>query len=219
MAWYRLGADLEEHPEKRFMARWRERAFYPGPVWHFDVPRWIPGPAGDRLATPILEAWWWGSPESKPIPHLDVSFDAPGIPGKLPRDLRLDNGSVVTLESILLEHHQVEVAPLETQPKPCLVIRLEFPAGHRCLVDPASLKGLKVVGYEHRLYSEAGKYTGLFWPVGPTEFKSLAGLGLLDLDRLREQAEKARNMLRMKLDPPTVESQIPKLPNVPPRAD
>jgi hypothetical protein len=217
MAWYRLGADLVEFPERKFMTRWRQRVFYPGPVWHFDVPRWIPGPAGDRLATPILEAWWTNA-EDRPQPHLDVPFDAAGDPGKLPRGLRLDDDRSVTLESTRLEHHRVEVAPLETLTKPCLVIRLAFPAGHRHLVDPASLKGLKVVGYEHRFYTEAGKYTGLFWPVTPPEFQRLTGLGLVDLDRLLENAEKSKATLRMKLVQPTEESPIPIPPIVPPRA-
>jgi hypothetical protein len=99
------------------------------------------------------------------------------------------------------------------------VVRLAFPAGHRCLVDPAALKlkGLKkIVGYEHRLYTRAGKYTGLFWPVNRPEFQNLTGLGLLDLDRLEKLAEKAKNTIRM--DFPKQQAQIPALPKVPLRA-
>ena len=76
MAWFRLGAEDVEHPEAQFMTRWRERVFYPGPVWQFDVPRWIPGPAGDRYATPVLKAWW-SNPESKLKPAYELRFGSP----------------------------------------------------------------------------------------------------------------------------------------------
>ena len=77
------------------------------------------------------------------------------------------------IESIVLEDHRVEVSPGEpAQLKPCLVVRLAFPANFPCLVDPSSLKGLQVIGHEHRIYSQAGKYTGLFWPVNQAEFQA-----------------------------------------------
>jgi hypothetical protein len=224
MAWYRLSADVENRPEKPLMTRWRERAYYPGPVWHFDVPGWILRQAPDRPASPILEAWWC-DPDEKPQPHLTVKFDKPGAPGALSRKLRLDDGGFVTIESIVQEDHRVEVAPNELKTMPCLVVRLEFPAGHRCLVDPDSLRWVNevnVVGHEHRLYSQAGKYTGVFWPVNPPKFKQLTGLGLLDLDRLLKQAVEARNTVRMLpevLGPPTEEDRIPDPPRVLPRAD
>jgi hypothetical protein len=218
MAWFRLGAEDVEHPETRFMTRWRERVFYPGPVWQFDVPRWIPGPAGDRFAAPVLKAWW-SNPESKLEPASELRFDPPGNLGEVPRGVRLGEGKTVIIESIGLEDHRVEVAPGEpTQSKPCLVVRLAFSGDYPCLVDPASLSGLQIVGHEHRVYSQAGKYTGLFWPVNPPQFQRLAGLGLIALDEFRGQADK-KNMLEIKLGQPTVESQIPAPPNVPLRAN
>ncbi|MFO0890561.1 MAG: hypothetical protein U0790_15635 [Isosphaeraceae bacterium] len=212
-AWFQLGADLVEHPERQFMTRWRERVFYPGPVWQFDVPRWIPGPAGERIATPILRSWWSG-PESKPEQAAELRFDAPGRPGDLPRELRLGERNVVTIESIGLEEHLVEVLPGLSQPKRCLVIRLDFSSGHQCIVDPASLRGLQDVRHEHRIYTQAGKYTGLFWPVPPAEFQRMAGLALVDLEQFKEQAGKKRDTMRINLGQPTVESQVPSPPVV-----
>jgi hypothetical protein len=92
-------------------------------------------------------------------------------------------------------------------------VRLAFDADSACLVDPASLSGLRIGGHEHRLYSQAGKYTGLFWPVNPPELQRLAGLGLIALDQFRGQAEK-QNTLEIKLGQPAVESQIPAPPAV-----
>ena len=67
-----------------------------------------------------------------------------------------------------------------------------------------------------RYYSEPGKYTGLFWPVNPPKFQRLTGLGLIDLDRFKEQAEKKRDTVRIDLGPPSVESQVPPPPIVSP---
>ncbi len=53
MAWFRLGAEDVKDPESRFMTRWHERIFFPGPVWQFDVREWIKDPAGARSAMPV----------------------------------------------------------------------------------------------------------------------------------------------------------------------
>ena len=199
MAWFRLGAEDVEHPEAQFMTRWRERVFYPGAVWQFDVPRWIPGPAGDRYATPVLKAWW-SNPESKLKPAYELRFDAPGKLGELPRPVRLGEGRTVTIESIGLENHRVEVAPGEpTQLKPCLVVRMDFTGNSPCLVDPASLIGLQVVGHEHRVYSQAGKYTGLFWPVNPSRVPAACRPGSRRSGRVPgagRQGQRARDQTR-----------------------
>ena len=195
------------------MTRWRERVFYPGSVWQLEVPRWIPGPAGDRYATPILRAWW-KDPDGKLEHVTKLTFDPPGNLGEYPREIRFGEANKVVIESIGLENHRVEVAPGEpAQLRPCLVVRLAFADDSPCLVDPASLSGLRIVGHEHRLYSQARKYTGLFWPVNPPEFQRLAGLGLIALDEIRGQAKKT-NALEMKLGQPAVESQIPAPPSV-----
>ena len=93
------------------------------------------------------------------------------------------------------------------------MVRLAFPANFPCLVDPSSLKGLQVIGHEHRIYSQAGKYTGLFWPVNQAEFQRLAGMGFIALDEFQKQAG-TRNTLQIKLEQPSVQSQIPAPPSV-----
>ena len=93
----------------------------------------------------------------------------------------------MTIESLGVDDHHVEVQPdqpLQTQP--CLVIRLSFPKDNPFIVDPERLTGLKIVGYEHRLYSRAGQYTGLFWPVTQAQLEKLSNVSLISLDAVAE---------------------------------
>jgi hypothetical protein len=114
-----------------------------------------------------------------------------------------------------IEDHLVEVQTDQpTQLQPCLVVRLEFPGGRPYIVDPGRLSGLKIVGYEHRLYSRAGKYTGLFWPVTQDQLSKLGNVGLISLAASREQAEKEKRTAEVKLLAPRDGDQLP----VPPPA-
>jgi hypothetical protein len=207
--WFRLDADDVEHPEAAFSVRWRERIFFPGPAWQIDVPRWIGSPTGEGLARPILRAWWQDV-ESRVPRDYDIALNSPGDPGALPRVLEVEEGKAVTIESLEIEDHLVEVQPDQpTQVQPCLVIRLEYPSGRPYIVDPGRLAELKIVGYEHRLYSRAGKYTGLFWPVTRDRLGKLSNLGLISLAAPREQAEKEKRTAEVKLPPPRDGDQLP----------
>jgi hypothetical protein len=212
--WFRLDAEDVEHPEAEFTVRWRERIFFPGPAWQIDVPHWIDAPTGEDLARPILRAWWQDA-ESRSYRDYDLPLNPPGEPGVLPRPLQVEDGKSVTIESLDVEDHRVEVQPdRPTQVQPCLVIRMEFPKGRPYIVDPRRLAGLNIVGYEHRLYSRAGKYTGLFWPVTQSQLSKLGNVGLISLAASREQADKERRTAEVKLPPPRDGDQIP----VPPPA-
>jgi hypothetical protein len=81
------------------------------------------------------------------------------------------------------------------------------------VVDPASLKGLDIVGHEHRLYSQASKYTGVFWPVSQEKFKQLAHFSLISLRRLQAAAA-GDHTLVLPLGPPRVDEPIPAPPKI-----
>ena len=212
--WFRVDAEDVGHPEAEFAVRWRERIFFPGPAWQLDVPRWVEAPAGGGLARPILRAWWRDA-ESRSIRDHEILMNPPGDPGVLPRSLEVEDGKSVTIESLVVEDHRVEVQPDQpTQVQPCLVIRLEFPRDRPYIVDPGRLAGLEIVGYEHRLYSRARKYTGLFWPVTQAKLSKLSNVGLISLGAHRDQAEKERRTAEVKLTPPREADQLP----VPPPA-
>jgi hypothetical protein len=206
--WFRLDAPDVPDPQRRFSLRWHERIFYPGPVWHLDVPKWIPDVAApNRLAQPWLTAWW---SEPKPLTAGAFSLEPPGNTSKLPAPCTVEGNDVVKIESIGVEVHQIEVEPDKRVPESCLVVRLAFPrVASPYIVDPAGFTGVKVVGYEHRLYSQAGKYTGLFWKVNEDELAKLSSLKLLSLNALRDTAEKQKKRAEVKLPEPRGEDPIP----------
>ena len=129
-------------------------------------------------------------------------------------NLRLADGRTVVVESVRLEEHLVEVRtgePLVSEP--CLVVRLAYSKDGPVIVDPESLhlSGIQVGGYEHRLYTRAHKYVGLFWPVGRDQIAKLRSLGLISLARFRSEAEKRDHRVEIgTLPPPQIGGMIPK---------
>jgi hypothetical protein len=53
-------------------------------------------------------------------------------------------------------------------------------------------------GSEHRFYSDANKYTGLFWPVLPNAGESLAKLSFVSLDSFKRKAKDRGFYLELK---------------------
>ena len=133
--------------------------------------------------------------------------------GDFPRTERIDDSNSVVLEGVSIEPHMVEVEPQQRERKTCLVVRLAFPGGSPFLVEPGRLTGLEddIVGHEHRFYTAAGKYTGLFWPINQAQLDKLKGLGVTSLARLLGQAEKQKTAASLKLPVP----QPGKLPQPP----
>ena len=109
--------------------------------------------------------------------------------------MRIDDNTSVSIEGIVIEPHLVEVQPGRVEEKPCLVVRLAFPADTPYFVDPRQLTGLEneIAGHEHRFYTRAGKYTGLFWPVGQAQFDRLKSLGVVSLSDVRIEGRKAKD--------------------------
>src|SRR5262249_1595406 len=179
LSWFRLDAQGIERTETAFALRWHERIPYPAPVWLVDVPRWVANRSTGGPAEPVLRAWWW-TPDSE-VPSLEVKIGAlREFQEDLPKDIS-DTGNKITIESLDIEQHPVEVQPGEPlQAESCLVVRLEFPKGSPYIVNPEPLKELLgTVSYEHRLYTQARKYTGLFWPVNLPRLQRLKSLSLI----------------------------------------
>jgi hypothetical protein len=205
-AWFGLGAEDIQPPEVKFSLRWHERIFYPGPVWHFDVPRWVKDVAADRPAKSTLTAWWC-DPETRLTVAGEFPLNPTGNTSDLPRPVEGQSG--VIIESIGVENHPIEVGPDSPMPKSCLVVRMAFPKDSAHIVDPDGFNGLKIVGYEHRLYQQSGKYTGLFWSINLDELENLSSLSLLSLNALRAEALKRKNTAEVKLSEPRVADPIP----------
>jgi hypothetical protein len=130
---------------------------YPAPAWEIDVPRWEP-----RNAPVKLKSWWLRSLSNQLHGRLvkGFHFQAPLAVVNLDWKINVSPGSV-TLESLTIEKQRIKVQEdRDDALKECLVVRLQYPPnqGPFFVRWPAWEHG-----EEHRFYTEAGKYTGLFW--------------------------------------------------------
>jgi hypothetical protein len=222
LVWFGLsGLDLPR-PDLQIALRWRERVMYPAPVWQLNVPQWVTGaaagaapaagPKAAGAAPVILKAWWLDPARKLPAGVIqEVELNESEAAQEVP----LPDGGVLYIDSVGLEkEHLVEVRPGEPpQPQPnCLVVRLTYPKGKPYLVDPGSFKQPEVPGYEHRLYSQAGKYTGLFWPINESQREKIKRLRIISLERCRQEAEKQQNSINLKLTSPGSDEQLPEPP-------
>jgi hypothetical protein len=188
--------------------RWRALTGYPAQVWQLDVPSWPADPADAAAAgRPILSAWWWD--RARPVPGVEFERDEAGGT----QQVRDDDNQVVTVEDVRLENHLVELQPGEPpQLRSCLVIRLAYPKDSPYFVDPEPIKKLDTAGFEHRFYSQAGKYAGLFWPVNPDQLQKLKRLKVVSMNRVRREAAKRKNTAEMKLPRPRGDGKPPQPP-------
>ncbi|HZW33082.1 MAG TPA: hypothetical protein VFF52_20365, partial [Isosphaeraceae bacterium] len=214
LVWFQLGIEGLPDPSAALALRWREWSAsslevqgYPAPVWKLDVPQWPVDPAGNGPAKPILMTWWRDS--NRPLPATEFQRDGTGGP----QEVRVDDNQSVRVEDVRLEDHFVEVQPGEPpQLKSCLVIRLRYPKDSPYLVDPEPIKRLDTAGYEHRFYTQAGKYAGLFWPVNAAQFEDLQRFRLVSLNRLRAEAVKLKSTAELKLLRPQADDKPPEPP-------
>jgi hypothetical protein len=214
MSWFEL-MPKDARGEPDFALRWRERGQYPAPVWQFDVPQWVADPGGLGKAPPVVKAWWSpGDPD--PAARLDLApFTTPEAVNQ--HEIRLADGKSVIVESIRLEDHLVDHQPGEDPASEhCLVVRLDYrKEGSPVLIDPEGLRpdGIELGGYEHRLYTRAGKYAGLFWPVTRDQIKRLKSLSLISVAQFRTEAAKQQHTIEIdKLPRPQVGGKLPKPP-------
>ena len=192
LAWFKLDGQNLQHPEELFTTRWRARRLFPSPVWQLDVRRWPEDPARNGAAVPKLTAWWL-DPGQKPSPDAIFQVKSGLKPSDFPARVRLDNDTTIDIEGIDIEKHRVEVEPGQWKDNTsCLVVRLGYPRGKPCFIDPEDLTGIvpAPTGYEHRFFSRASKYTGLFWDVNPDQLEKLKSLSLISLKNIRQLAEK-----------------------------
>jgi hypothetical protein len=205
---FHLGAPDLRNPESVIALRWRERMLFPAPLWQLDVSQWPADSAGGGLAQPILQAWWWDS--DRPLPAAG-EFERDESSG--PQTVRVDENQAVSIEDVRLEKHLVEVHPGEAlQSRSCLVIRLAYPRESPYLIDPEPLKKVDTAGHEHRFYSQAGRYTGLFWPVNQSQFETIKRFKLVSLNRLQKEAVKRKNRAEIKLAKPRIDDKPPEPP-------
>lgn len=158
---------------------------YPAPAWSLDVKSW---PAG---VTPSLEVWWHDDVPRSPNRLLkDRDFKTlADLTGK-EVDVEVFNqeeSAKITVESVRQERIKAETQPGRIQNDvDCLVVRLRYPPGKPFFVRlPESLD---TVGFEHRFYSKAGRYTGVFWNVTQEQARDLKSLEFISVENVKRKA-------------------------------
>ena len=96
---------------------------------------------------------------------------------------------------------------------PCLVVRLSYPAGKPVWVETEGMDD-DVAGHEHRFYTRANKYTGVFWPVAPDAARAkLRALRLVSVDRFKNDQRGATRRVELSLEGfPDLKLPVPSLP-------
>src|SRR5262249_14086986 len=154
--------------------RWGPQWGYAAPAWSVDSPAWPTKPGTAGLARPYLKMWW--NPDQTPAADAVVEREAKTLLGAT-NITRQVEGEPVTIESVRVETHRVEIARGRFEPRECLVVRVAFPPKKLVKVR---VEGVTPEGQEHRFYPETGKATALFWPVTEDQARdSLARLSLL----------------------------------------
>src|SRR5262249_40094367 len=137
------------------------------PAWGLRVASWPVLPKTSGPAPAALSAWWHWKDTAGKFDSIEVGDRTFDTFFKVQPDRELGDGSKdrVRIESVTPEEHEFDTRPGGPKQKVrCLVVRLSFPrqpAIKRVWAEP---KGLPYQGAEHWFYSEAGKYTGFFWP-------------------------------------------------------
>jgi hypothetical protein len=188
--------------KESFGVRWKTEFGYPGPSWSFDVAQWPFGPEGQTkdLAPPTVHAWW-----SDELVPESASLKGSSFNNQI---VRL-KGDQIVVESLEFEDHRVETRPGQYSVQHCLVVRLGQVKDKPYWVK---LNGIKPApGEEHRFYKEAGKYTGLFWPVTKDQAaEELTGLSLFSLRDFKQEAERRKLSLEMPLPEPKANDDRPR---------
>ena len=169
----------------------------PAPVWRLSLADYAPQPA----AAPVVDAWW--VEHDLPQDAVTVLSQGPGKDYMLPSDLngrpspcgrpRTTRLRQLVVESVGLERRYVEEKPGQWTPDvDCLVVRLRYPPGKPYIVqlpdDLMKTESGQQAGHEHRIYTEANKYTGIFYGVGAAQLQKLTRLKLISVEGVKVKA-------------------------------
>lgn len=186
--WFEVPAPDKDNPVN---LRWYPLADYPAPAYSLDTSPW------PRSAPVSLDAYWSDEipASAKRVLRNDTDdFNSVIDIANRSVDGVADEKVKIVIESVRHERQTVERKAPPDFNKPgetdkdvdCLVVRLRFPAGKPYFVQlPESLG---TVGQEHRFYSQAGKYTGVFWNVTKEQAQALKALTLVSVEGAKKKA-------------------------------
>jgi hypothetical protein len=153
---------------------------YPADAWGLEISDW---PSDGPAAT--LKTWWIEHP-LRPQDPLFKGRDFDTLLDLRPRPwLRVGPQlGAVALEGIELKRLDIQVEGRPPQKVNCLVVRLRYsPAKEPFFVRFSNDRDRKI-GEEHRFYTSAGKYTGVFWPVTEKDVRNIERLELFSVAEL-----------------------------------
>jgi hypothetical protein len=191
----------QDNAAKMPALRYRPAADFVAPSWQLEARPW---PRNKNVA-PVLDAFW--SDDEHPLPvAVKIDLDGFNVPpgAQFKAVLNPLNGEegIVRLLSLGMEKHKVDTYDGGQQLMDCLVVRLEYPKDRPVLVQ---LLTEKSVGQEHRFYSKANKYTGIFWGLTKQEAElSVRALRVISVEGFRQAAMRAESKrhVSLKLSPP-----------------
>lgn len=171
----------------RFGVRWEYLYVYPAATWGFDVPEWPLALAAPNLASPQIKVWWSPDQEAAGSAAFQQGADFNSTSDLTNRSKPVE-GDLVTVESVSVEDHMVQVQPGQMpEKKSCLVVRMAYAKGKPVW---AKISGpWTPEGFEHRFYQDANKYTGLFWPAPPNAEETLSKLNIISVESFKRNAE------------------------------
>jgi hypothetical protein len=189
--WFHVAPGSE--PERRLTGlRFMPLADYPAPAWDVQVADW---PGGQRtvLDVSMLEA---DPPVARKLVRgsdFKELEDLAALTVKASPSER-EEPVGVRVEGVRQERRQVEVRPGKVvDGVDCLVVRLSYPPGGQPFF--VQLPGeAGAIGHEHRFYTEAGKYTGIFWNVRKDQADALQRLDLISVAGALEKAFRVENL-------------------------
>lgn len=173
--------------------RYGTLAGYPAPAWDLNVAGWPRGVA------PTVNAWWTDDDlhavdDDHPYARIlnrGVHFELGANHRPVRAKLAPGEWTEVTLESVQNEEREVETGPGIVEKMSCLVVRLRHPEGKPFLVQVRRTVGNEqrhFTGHEHRFYTAAGKYTGIFWGWTEEELRRELNLELISVEGLKKRA-------------------------------
>jgi hypothetical protein len=173
---------------------------YPAPAWGLrtsDWPTWDGNPE-----SPVFDAWWVDRIPPNEADHpfarilqlgADFHWDDP------PALIRCSFPSGKA--DVVLESANIESVKIDGRDEDCLVVRLRYRQDRPFMAMLTGRDGAE--GFEHRFYSEAGKYTGIFRGIPRREdLGNSLRLQLISLQDFKSYAEKQGLHAQLKLKQP-----------------
>ena len=166
--------------------RWGGREEYPAAAWELDVPEW-PADADGNPIPARLRAWWdkdGKAPAAARLERARGDFDDPlDI-----RDRPVDGGRPRHRSRSRASRSRIGASrDGPTGPSPAWssgsATRRTSPSGY-------ARRGSAPSNAQHRFYSQAGRYAGVFWPLNEDQVRnSLDAIEVVSVEAFRKRAQ------------------------------